>query len=79
MLKTAMIHTLPKHVTRSRLGTKPVVVVPLREWDRITEMLEDFDLYRSRTLRTAIKAARKDVKAGRVYTLEGVERRLKMR
>lgn len=55
-----------------------MVVVPVSEWERITDALEDVELYRSRGLRADVAKARAEVRAGKTYTLDEVEHRIRL-
>lgn len=63
--------TLP----RSLFKKQGVVVLPLKEYER---MKEDFEMFQSKKLAEEIERARKEVKQGKVITLEEVEQKLNL-
>jgi PHD/YefM family antitoxin component YafN of YafNO toxin-antitoxin module len=57
-----------------KVGTLPVVVLPLEDYER---MKEDLEIYSSKGLTSRIAKARKDISAGKGLTLAEVKKRLK--
>ncbi len=49
-----------KKVTKTKIGQKSVVVVPLDEWHKIESALEDLEMMQSEKLREDIRKARED-------------------
>lgn len=64
--------TLPKTLIKRKQG---VAILPLEEYER---MKEDLEMLRSERLAKEIEEARKEVKKGKVITLEEVERKLNL-
>ena len=63
----------------TKLGKTPVVVLPLSQWKKIEDMLEDLEMLRSENFKRSIAKARAEVKAGKGLTLAEVKKRLKLR
>jgi len=66
-------------VTKTKIGRVPVVVLPMKEWKMIEESLEDLEMYKSKALRKSIAKARSEVKNGKVFDIEEVEKKLGVR
>ena len=58
-----------------KMGKLPVVILPLEDYERMTEELE---MLQSRTLPRKIRQAREEVRKGRVLTLAEVKKKLKL-
>jgi PHD/YefM family antitoxin component YafN of YafNO toxin-antitoxin module len=58
-----------------RLSKLPVVLLPLRDYEKMREELE---MFHSRALARRIKKAREEVKRGNTLTLAQVKKRLKL-
>ncbi len=41
-----------------KIGSKPVVVVPLKKWEEIEDLLEDLEIFKSKKFKADIKKAR---------------------
>jgi|GEM_PF-1447018 len=63
--------TLPKPL----LQKEGIVVLPLEKWEKIKE---DLEMLQSKKLAKEIRQARKEVKEGKVLTLEEVEKELNL-
>ena len=63
--------TLPKPL----LQKEGIVVLPLEKWEKIKE---DLEMLQSKRLAKEIRQARKEVKEGKVLTLEEVEKELNL-
>jgi len=72
MANSSKTITLPKTLIRRKEG---VVILPLEEYERIKE---DLEMLQSKRLATEIEGARKEVKKGKVITLEELERKLNL-
>ena len=64
--------TLPKTLIRRKEG---IAILPLEEYEKIKE---DLEMLQSKRLAKEIEKARKDVKLGRVISLEEAERKLNL-
>ena len=71
MAKSSKTITLPKAL----LKKGGVVVLPLEEYEEIKEELE---MLQSKKLAKDIEKARKEIKKGKIISLEEVERKLKL-
>lgn len=69
MKKSAML----ARTKRQTLGKLPVVILPLGEYER---MKEDLEMLQSKGLKRKIQRARRDVKQGKVVSLEEVIKKL---
>lgn len=61
-----------------RIGKAPVVVLPLKQWEKLEKELEDLEMRSSKKLPRDIAQARKDVKYGKGLTMMEVKKRLKL-
>lgn len=59
---------------RTKIGREPVVVIPLRDWERITDALEDLEAFSSKTLARRISRSRAEAARGEVTSLEDLLR-----
>ncbi len=46
----------------TKIGKAPVVLLPLTQWKKIEDMLEDYEMMRSENFRRSIAKARKEKK-----------------
>lgn len=65
------------HVTvrieKSRLTTKhPAVIIPMKDWEKIEDLLEDLEALSSPRFLRSIETSRAQAKAGKVYTFKQV-------
>lgn len=60
-----------KMITKMKIAKQPVVVVPLKEWQKIEHDLEDVEMMRSMFLAEHITKARKEKKT---FTLEHIKK-----
>lgn len=63
------------HVTvrieKSRSTIKhPAVIIPLKDWEKIEDLLEDLEALSSPRFLRSIEASRAQAKAGKVFTLD---------
>lgn len=59
-----------------KIGKIPVVVLPLADYEK---MKEDIEILSSKKLYQDIRKAREEVRTGKVFTLEQVKQRLRLR
>lgn len=59
----------------NQLSKLPVVILPLEDYER---MKEDLEMLRSQKLPETIKKARREVTAGKVYTLGEIKKVLSL-
>lgn len=59
-------------IQQTKIGRQSVVVVPLKEWERITETLEDHEALSSQRYLKSIARARAEVKRGEVVPFEEI-------
>lgn len=52
-----------------KIGETPVIVLPLKKWEIVENILEDYEMMSSVAYRRSIENARKLVKKGRFYDL----------
>jgi len=64
--------TLPKTLIRKKEG---VAILPLEEYERIKE---DLEMLQSKRLAREIEKTRKEIKKGKIFSLEEVEKRLNL-
>jgi len=57
-------------IQQTKIGRQPVVVIPLREWERIAETLEDHEALSSARYLKSIARARSEVKRGEVVPFQ---------
>lgn len=57
-------------VKKTKIGREPVVVLPLKQWERIADALEDLEALSSQNFRKSIVRARKEAASGHVVGLE---------
>ncbi len=72
MANSSQTITLPKTLIRRKQG---VAILPLEEYEKIKEYLE---MFQSKRLAKEIEIARKEVKKGKIITLEEAERKLNL-
>lgn len=48
-------------------GKKPMVLLPLRDWEKIENILEDLEMIRSKNFIRSIREARREYKLGKVF------------
>lgn len=72
MANSSQTITLPKTLIRRKQG---VAILPLEEYERIKE---DLEIFQSRRLAEEIEIARKEVREGKIVTLEEAERKLNL-
>ncbi|MBT9169657.1 MAG: hypothetical protein DDT19_03020 [Syntrophomonadaceae bacterium] len=72
MTNSSKTITLPKTLIRRKEG---VAILPLEEYERIKE---DLEMFQSKRLAKEIEKARKEAKAGKVISLEELERKLNL-
>lgn len=53
---------LLEKATTQTIGNKPVVVLPLKDWQKIQIALEDFEMIQSKNYKKNIEKSRKDKK-----------------
>lgn len=63
---------VPRTLIRKKSG---IVILPLEEYEKI---LEDLEMIRSKSLARHIEKARKEARAGKLISLQEVERKLKL-
>ena len=63
------IQTIEKHAEKTRFRNEPVVLVPLKDWSKIEELLEDAEMAQSAVYAKSIKQSRLQIKNGGVYAL----------
>jgi len=56
--------------TKTQIGKKPVVVIPLREWRVIEDVLEDYEAKISMNYRASIEQARNQIKTKKIYSFD---------
>lgn len=64
------IQTIEKHAERTRFQNEPVVLVPLKDWAKIEELLEDAEMGQSVAYAQSIKKSRDEIKKGNIYALD---------
>lgn len=64
------ISTIASKTARVRFKNEPAVLVPLKEWHKIEESLEDFEALSSSAYLKKIKRARQEVQRGQFISLE---------
>lgn len=64
-----------RKVSDVKIGKLPVVILPLEDYERMTE---DLEMFRSLALPRKIKKAREEAKKGRVMTLAAVKKKLQL-
>lgn len=64
---------IAKAITKMKIAKQPVVVLPLKEWQKIEHSLEDLEMVRSTFLAGHIAKARKEKKT---FTLEHIKEEL---
>jgi len=62
--------TLLEKAKPQKIGKAPVVVLPLRDWEKMKSILEEYEILRSQRYIKSIAEARKQVKEGKVYQLD---------
>ncbi len=68
-----MTTKLPQKFTK--IGNKPVVIIPIEVWESIKDQLEDLEILKSKFLKNKIKKARAEKK---LYSSKDVKRILKI-
>jgi len=56
----------PRQTQAIRIGSEPVVVVPLSLWRKIEDLLEDHEALKSKRYLRGIAKARQDIAAGKI-------------
>jgi len=67
------IQTIEKHAEKTRFRNEPVVLVPLKDWSKIEELLEDLEdieMAHSAVYAKSIKQSRLQIKNVDVYALD---------
>ena len=72
MADSSKVITLPKTLIKKKGG---VAILPLEEYERLKE---DLEMFQSKRLAKEIEKTRKEVKKGKVITLEEIERKLNL-
>lgn len=61
-------------VKKTKIGREPVVVLPLKEWERIEDALEDLEALSSPKYLRRIAHARAQASQGKVVSLEDIRK-----
>jgi len=61
-----------------KISKEPFVILPLKKWKEMEELLEDLEIFRSKNLAKEIEKARKEIKKGKIISLEEVEKELNL-
>jgi predicted metal-binding protein len=61
---------------RVKIGKEPAVILSMKKWKEIEDILEDYEMCTSVKFRKDIIKARREIKKGKLLTLEEVEKRL---
>lgn len=64
------IQTIEKHAEKTHFRNEPVVLVPLKDWSKIEELLEDAEMAHSVIYAKSIRQSRIQIKKGEVYALD---------
>ena len=68
-MTTAMFHKIKPQ----KIGSTPVVVVPLKDWRKIEEIIEEYHAEKSSRYRASIRAAREQIKQGKIHRLNAAQ------
>lgn len=71
-----MTNSVVLHYQKTKIGKEPVVVVPVEQWKKIEDALEDLTMYLSKKLQRNIRRARSEVRKGQVLTFKEVQKKL---
>lgn len=61
------IATIEKSTETGRFRGEPVVILPLENWKKIEDMMEEFEMNRSLRFKHSIKSSRSEIKKGLMY------------
>ncbi|MDO8569876.1 MAG: hypothetical protein Q7R89_03865 [bacterium] len=64
------MQNIDKRVEKSHFKGKPMVMIPMEDWKKLEELMEDEEMRNSVTLRTAIEEGMRDIKLGRVFSFD---------
>lgn len=56
-----------RNIKSLKIGETPVIVLPLKKWEIIENILEDYEMFNSVAYRQSIENARKQAKNSKVY------------
>ena len=69
MTKQALLEKIEKNI-RITEGHRPLVTLPLREWEKLERILEDYKMISSKNFLRSIKEARKQLKTRNVFKFD---------
>jgi len=64
------ITIIEKNTETTRFRGEPVVILPLENWKKIEDMMEEFEMNRSLKYKRSIKSSRFEIKKGLVYEFD---------
>jgi len=64
------IQNIDKKIEKSRFKGKPMVMIPMEDWKKLEELMEDEEMRNSVALRTAIEEGVHDIKSGKVFSFD---------
>ena len=67
--------TIEKKIEKTRFRGEPVVIIPLDDWKKLEDLMEDTEMRKSNTLPKEIAKARKEKK---LYSAAEVKRLLRL-
>jgi len=64
------IQNIDKKIEKSRFKGKPMVMIPMEDWKKLEELMEDEEMRNSASLRIAIEEGVRDIKSGKVFSFD---------
>ena len=64
------IQNIDKKIEKSRFKGKPIVMIPMEDWKKLEELIEDEEMRNSIALRATIEEGIRDVKSGKVFSFD---------
>jgi PHD/YefM family antitoxin component YafN of YafNO toxin-antitoxin module len=62
--------TILEKIKSQKIGKVPVVILPLKDWQEIELMIEEYQMENSENYFSSIKEARAQIKQGRLYEFD---------
>lgn len=64
------LQTIKKNTEKTRFRNEPVVLVPLKDWAKIEDLLENAEMEQSTAYTQSIKKSRDEIKTSYFYALD---------